>query len=135
MAAKKDEDGAKGIFLDERKHLCVLVTTDRGLCGAVNSSLSRALRTGQALDGDEAALVSNLCARACFLGVTPSAAARHHADVGMAGFYRQPGEWLVPPPPVPDPVAAPPVAIVAGVVERPEAVPAHGQDSDRLLRN
>jgi F-type H+-transporting ATPase subunit gamma len=44
VAAKKDEDGAKGIFLDERKHLCVLVTTDRGLCGAVNSSLSRALR-------------------------------------------------------------------------------------------
>jgi F-type H+-transporting ATPase subunit gamma len=44
VPAKKDEDGAKGIFLDERKHLCVLVTTDRGLCGAVNSSLSRALR-------------------------------------------------------------------------------------------
>lgn len=43
-APKRDEDGAKGIFLDDRKHLCVLVTTDRGLCGAVNSSLSRSLR-------------------------------------------------------------------------------------------
>jgi F-type H+-transporting ATPase subunit gamma len=43
-AAKKDEDAAKGLFLDDRSHLCVLVTTDRGLCGAVNSSLSRGLR-------------------------------------------------------------------------------------------
>jgi len=41
---KKDEDSSKGLFLDDRKHLCVLVTTDRGLCGAVNSSLARSLR-------------------------------------------------------------------------------------------
>ncbi len=54
-----------------------------------HKGLSRALRAGQALDGDEAALVSNLCARVCFLGVTPSAAARHHADAGMAGFYEE----------------------------------------------
>lgn len=43
--AKKDKDEEiKGLFLDDRKHLCVLVTTDRGLCGAVNSSLARSLR-------------------------------------------------------------------------------------------
>lgn len=43
--AKKDKDEEiKGYFLDERKHLCVLITTDRGLCGAVNSSLARSLR-------------------------------------------------------------------------------------------
>jgi len=42
---KKDEDAALGIFLDTtKKHLVVVVTTDRGLCGAVNSSLARALR-------------------------------------------------------------------------------------------
>jgi ATP synthase F1 gamma subunit len=33
-----------GLFLDDRKHLVVVITTDRGLCGAVNSSLSRSLR-------------------------------------------------------------------------------------------
>jgi ATP synthase F1 gamma subunit len=40
----KDEDAAKGIFLDDKRHLVTVITTDRGLCGAVNSSLSRALR-------------------------------------------------------------------------------------------
>jgi F-type H+-transporting ATPase subunit gamma len=41
---KEKDDDIKGMFLDDRKHLCVLVTTDRGLCGAVNSSLTRSLR-------------------------------------------------------------------------------------------
>jgi len=42
---KKDEDAALGIFQDTtKKHLVVVITTDRGLCGAVNSSLARALR-------------------------------------------------------------------------------------------
>jgi ATP synthase F1 gamma subunit len=42
---KKDKDEEiKGLFLDNRKHLCVVITTDRGLCGAVNSSLARSLR-------------------------------------------------------------------------------------------
>lgn len=40
----KDEEAAKGVFLDDKKHLVVVVTTDRGLCGAVNSSLTRSLR-------------------------------------------------------------------------------------------
>jgi hypothetical protein len=41
---KKDEDSAQGVFLDDKKHLIVCVTTDRGLCGSVNSSLTRNLR-------------------------------------------------------------------------------------------
>ena len=42
---KQDEDSVLGVFADAtKKHLCVVVTTDRGLCGAVNSSLSRSLR-------------------------------------------------------------------------------------------
>ena len=41
---RKDEDSALGVFLDDKKHLVVVITTDRGLCGSVNSSLSRALR-------------------------------------------------------------------------------------------
>jgi F-type H+-transporting ATPase subunit gamma len=41
----KDEEGIVGLFSDATKrHLCVLMTTDRGLCGAVNSSLARSLR-------------------------------------------------------------------------------------------
>lgn len=39
-----DEDAARGVFLDGRDHLCVILTTDRGLCGSVNSSLTRGLR-------------------------------------------------------------------------------------------
>jgi len=43
--AKKDKDEEiKGLFMEDRAHLCVLMTTDRGLCGAVNSSLARSLR-------------------------------------------------------------------------------------------
>ena len=42
---KKDEDSLLGMFTDTTKrHLCVVLTTDRGLCGAVNSSLARAIR-------------------------------------------------------------------------------------------
>jgi F0F1-type ATP synthase gamma subunit len=43
-ATKRDEEGAMGVFTDDKKHLVVLVTTDRGLCGSVNSSLTRSLR-------------------------------------------------------------------------------------------
>jgi len=39
-----EDEGAKGTFADDKKHLIVAITTDRGLCGSVNSSLSRALR-------------------------------------------------------------------------------------------
>jgi ATP synthase F1 gamma subunit len=42
---KKDEDALLGLFPDATKrYLVVMLTTDRGLCGAVNSSLSRGLR-------------------------------------------------------------------------------------------
>lgn len=41
---KGDEEKAAGVFLDDKSHLCVLITTDRGLCGSVNSSLTRSLR-------------------------------------------------------------------------------------------
>jgi hypothetical protein len=47
----------------------------------------RAFRTEQALAGDEAALVSNLCARVCFQGLAVPPEAKHHPDVGMAGLY------------------------------------------------
>lgn len=40
-----DDDKAHNLFEDNtKKHVCLMITTDRGLCGAVNSSLSRALR-------------------------------------------------------------------------------------------
>ncbi len=40
-----DDDALLGMFPDAtKKYLVVLLTTDRGLCGAVNSSLSRTLR-------------------------------------------------------------------------------------------
>jgi F0F1-type ATP synthase gamma subunit len=39
-----DEDEAKGYFLDDKKHLCVVITTDKGLCGSVNSSIARSMR-------------------------------------------------------------------------------------------
>jgi len=54
-----------------------------------HKAVARALRTTQAMDGDEEALAANLCARVCFLGVTPPAAAKHHPDAGMAGFYEE----------------------------------------------
>lgn len=41
---RADEDAEMGIFLDDKKHLVVVITTDRGLCGSVNSSLTRSLR-------------------------------------------------------------------------------------------
>lgn len=40
----KDEDAALGIFNDDKAHLVVALTTDRGLCGSVNNSLGRSLR-------------------------------------------------------------------------------------------
>ena len=42
---KSEDEGVLGLFADaSKRHLCVLMTTDRGLCGAVNSSLARSLR-------------------------------------------------------------------------------------------
>jgi F-type H+-transporting ATPase subunit gamma len=41
---ERDEDKALGLFLDNKKHLVLVITTDKGLCGSVNSSLTRALR-------------------------------------------------------------------------------------------
>ena len=43
-AKPKSEDAALDILVDGKKHLLVCITTDRGLCGAVNSSLSRNVR-------------------------------------------------------------------------------------------
>lgn len=55
--------------------------------------VSRVFRTDQILAGDEAALLANLTARACFQGLVPPEGARHHPDVGLAGLYepREPG--------------------------------------------
>lgn len=55
--------------------------------------VSRAFRTERALDGDEAGLASNLCARVCFQGLTPPPQAPFLPDVGLAGVYerREPG--------------------------------------------
>lgn len=39
-----DEDAALGIFTDNKAHLVVALTTDRGLCGSVNNSIGRSLR-------------------------------------------------------------------------------------------
>ena len=49
--------------------------------------VSRAFRTEPAVAGDKAALLSNLCARACFDGLVVPPDARRHPDVGMAGLY------------------------------------------------
>lgn len=59
--AKKGDEEALGLFLGTQKHLCVLVTTDRGLCGAVNSSLTRSLRrelTQAAKEGSNLRLIT-----------------------------------------------------------------------------
>jgi hypothetical protein len=56
----------------------------------------RAFRTEQALAGDEAALISNLCARVCFQGLAVPPEAKHHPDAGMAGLY-EPKEAGLPP--------------------------------------
>ncbi|HJV91240.1 MAG TPA: hypothetical protein VJ623_13105 [Holophagaceae bacterium] len=55
--------------------------------------LSRAFRTDQVLTGDEAALLSNLCARVCFQGLSIPPEAKYHPDAGAAGLYeiRTPG--------------------------------------------
>lgn len=41
---REDEDAALGIFNDDKAHLVVALTTDRGLCGSVNNSIGRSLR-------------------------------------------------------------------------------------------
>jgi hypothetical protein len=55
--------------------------------------VSRAFRTEQTLADDEAALLSNLCARVCFQGLALPPGARHQPDAGLAGLYegREPG--------------------------------------------
>jgi len=55
--------------------------------------VSRAFRTERALAGDEAALASNLAARAAFQALALPADAKFHPDVGLAGLYegREPG--------------------------------------------
>jgi hypothetical protein len=47
----------------------------------------RAFRTEQALAGDEAALIANLCARVCFLDLAIPAQAKRYPDAGLAGLY------------------------------------------------
>lgn len=44
VTGKVDEDAATGYFLDGKKHLVVVITTDRGLCGSVNSAIARLMR-------------------------------------------------------------------------------------------
>jgi hypothetical protein len=53
----------------------------------------RAFRTEQAVVGDEAALITNLCARVCFHGLDLPADAKRPPDAGLAGLYegREPG--------------------------------------------
>ena len=42
---KEDDSALMGLFPETgKRYLCVMLTTDRGLCGPVNSSLARALR-------------------------------------------------------------------------------------------
>ena len=41
---KDDDEKALGLFTDDKSHLALVMTTDRGMCGAVNSSLSRMMR-------------------------------------------------------------------------------------------
>lgn len=58
-----------------------------------HKAVSRAFSTAQIKAGDEAALVSNLCAQVCFRGLTLPPNSPHHPDVGLAGLYedRLPG--------------------------------------------
>ncbi len=42
--SSKEDEGANIFTADGKKHLAVVLTTDRGLCGGVNSSLSRMIR-------------------------------------------------------------------------------------------
>jgi hypothetical protein len=52
-----------------------------------HKAVSRAFRTEQALAGDEANLIANLCARTCFQGLVPPLDARRVPDAGLAGLY------------------------------------------------
>ena len=61
-----------------------------------HKSVARALRTTQALDGDEEALAANLCARVCFQEVLPSAGTPHFPDAGLAGLYEERAPGLPP---------------------------------------
>lgn len=58
-----------------------------------HKATSRVFNTTQIKAGDEAALVSNLCAQVCFLGLSLPANAPYHPDAGLAGLYedRKPG--------------------------------------------
>ncbi len=61
-----------------------------------HKAVARALRTTQALDGDEEALAANLCARVCFQEVLPSAGTPHFPDAGLAGLYEERTPGLPP---------------------------------------
>jgi hypothetical protein len=54
-----------------------------------NKLLSRAFRTEHTLEGDEAGLISNLCARVFFQSIALSPKAQFLPDAGMAGFYER----------------------------------------------
>jgi hypothetical protein len=56
----------------------------------------RAFRTEQAVAGDEAALISNLCARVCFLDLALPPEAKRQPDVGLAGLYENREAGLPP---------------------------------------
>ena len=58
-----------------------------------HKAVFRAFSTAQIKSGDEAALVSNLCALACFHGLALPENSHYHPDAGLAGLYedRTPG--------------------------------------------
>lgn len=52
-----------------------------------HKAVSRAFSTAQIKAGDEAALVSNLCAQVCFRGLALPVKAQYHPDAGLASLY------------------------------------------------
>ncbi|GLH73720.1 hypothetical protein GETHLI_22220 [Geothrix limicola] len=64
-----------GLFDRVRKHL------------HHHKAASRAFGTAQIKAGDEAALVSNLCAQVCFHGLALPEKNSYHPDAGLAGLY------------------------------------------------
>jgi len=52
-----------------------------------HKAASRVFGSAQIKAGDEAALVSNLCAQVCFRGLALPERAAHHPDAGLAGLY------------------------------------------------
>ena len=54
-----------------------------------HKAASRAFSSAQIKAGDEASLVSNLCAHACFRGLVLPVPSQYYADAGLAGLYEE----------------------------------------------